>query len=98
MKIAVAGDERTHLTDTVTETLREMGHELKLFGPLAGDDMPWPVVSQKLGGKCCVGRDRIREFFFEFLLSDFDHIRLYFRNGFINMFNADSLPGVLSFP
>ena len=48
MKIAVGSDERRHLTDAVIEMLREMGHELTLFGPLAGDAMPWPAVSQKL--------------------------------------------------
>lgn len=48
MKIAVASDERTHLTDSVIEMLKEMGHDLKLFGPLANDDSPWPVVSQQL--------------------------------------------------
>ncbi len=25
-----------------------MGHEVKLFGRLAGDDMSWPIISQKL--------------------------------------------------
>jgi ribose 5-phosphate isomerase B len=48
MKIAVASDERTHLTDTVVAELKEKGHEVKLFGPLAGKDTPWPVVSQQL--------------------------------------------------
>jgi ribose 5-phosphate isomerase B len=48
MKLAVGSDERTHLTDVVIGLLREMGHEVILFGPLTGDDLPWPVVSQML--------------------------------------------------
>lgn len=48
MKIAVASDERTHLTDVVVERLQELGHELILFGPLAHADVPWPIVSQEL--------------------------------------------------
>jgi ribose 5-phosphate isomerase B len=49
MRIAVASDERTHLTDTVVEELEKRGHEVKLFGPLRGEDTPWPLVSQQLG-------------------------------------------------
>lgn len=48
MKIAVASDEQTHLTEVVIERLKEMGHELTLLGPLAGDDVPWPTVAQQL--------------------------------------------------
>ncbi|MFQ5795494.1 MAG: RpiB/LacA/LacB family sugar-phosphate isomerase, partial [Candidatus Bipolaricaulia bacterium] len=51
MKIAVATDERTHLTDLVVEELKRSGHELKLFGPLTGTDEEgeeWAEVSQKL--------------------------------------------------
>jgi ribose 5-phosphate isomerase B len=48
MKIAVASDERTHLTDVVVEELKKQGHQVKLFGPLIGEDTPWPMVSQQL--------------------------------------------------
>jgi len=48
MKIAVASDERTHLTDVVVEELKKKGHQVKLFGPLIGEDTPWPMVSQQL--------------------------------------------------
>lgn len=48
MKIAVASDERTYLTDVVVKELKERGHEVSLFGPLAGRDVPWPQVSQQL--------------------------------------------------
>jgi len=51
MKIALGSDERTHLTDVVIEDLRQRGHELLLFGPLAeGDpDSDWPLTSSKVG-------------------------------------------------
>jgi ribose 5-phosphate isomerase B len=48
MRIAVGSDERTHLTSTVVEALRERGHEVQLLGPLADEDVPWPIVSQRL--------------------------------------------------
>ena len=48
MRIAVGSDERTHLTDAVIEDLRARGHEIILFGPLAGRDEDWPVVGQAL--------------------------------------------------
>ena len=55
MKIAVASDERTHLTESVIEQLKEMGHELTLFGPLTGDDIPWPIVSRQLAESIASG-------------------------------------------
>ncbi|MBE9174172.1 RpiB/LacA/LacB family sugar-phosphate isomerase [Synechocystis salina LEGE 06155] len=48
MKIAVASDEKCHLTDVVIEHLRDLDHQLMLFGPLAGEIMPWPLVAQQL--------------------------------------------------
>lgn len=48
MKIAVASDERTHLTDFVIEELKKLGHEVTLFGPLKDDDIPWTIASEQL--------------------------------------------------
>jgi ribose 5-phosphate isomerase B len=50
MKIAVSSDEKTALTDALLEELRQRGHELVLFGPLApGDtDVDWPLTSAKV--------------------------------------------------
>ena len=48
MKIAVASDEKTHLTDFVVSELEKRGHELILIGPLAGTDLPWTLASEKL--------------------------------------------------
>jgi ribose 5-phosphate isomerase B len=47
MKIAIGSDERTHLTDTVIEAVKERGHDVTLFGPLAGQDEYWPAVAQE---------------------------------------------------
>jgi ribose 5-phosphate isomerase B len=46
VRIAVSSDERTHLTDVVVEELDKRGHEVKLFGPLCGEDQDWPVVTR----------------------------------------------------
>ncbi len=47
MKIAIGSDERTHLTDTVVEAVKERGHDVTLFGPLAGEGAYWPAVAQE---------------------------------------------------
>jgi ribose 5-phosphate isomerase B len=47
MKIAIGSDERTHLTDTVVKTVKELGHDVVLFGPLAGQEAHWPAVAQE---------------------------------------------------
>jgi ribose 5-phosphate isomerase B len=59
MKIAVASDERTHLTDVVVAELNERGHAVTLFGPLAGREEPWPQVSQQLAE--CVAAGEAQE-------------------------------------
>jgi RpiB/LacA/LacB family sugar-phosphate isomerase len=48
MKIAVASDEKTYLTDFVVAELEKRGHEPVLFGPLAGEELPWTLASEKL--------------------------------------------------
>lgn len=48
MKIAVASDEKTHLTDFVVSELQKQGHELILIGPLADEPLPWTHASEKL--------------------------------------------------
>ena len=55
MKIALASDEKTHLTDFVIEDLNRRGHEVSLFGPPAGDDLPWPLASQVLAEAVAAG-------------------------------------------
>ena len=48
MKIAIGSDERTHLTDVVVTAVRELGHEVILFGPLADQKALWPAVAQQV--------------------------------------------------
>ena len=48
MKIAVASDEKTYLTDFVIEDLKQRGYEVLLYGPLADDALPWTLASEKL--------------------------------------------------
>ena len=48
MRIAVASDEKTHLTDFVVEYLKQHSHEVVLYGPLADDDLPWTLASEQL--------------------------------------------------
>jgi ribose 5-phosphate isomerase B len=57
MKIAIGSDERTHLTDMLTEELRKRGHQLLLYGPLAENDsdVDWPLVSSKVAEAVAAG-------------------------------------------
>ena len=48
MKIAIASDEKTQLTDFVIADLQQRGHELVVLGPLTGDNLPWTLASEKL--------------------------------------------------
>ncbi|HLF25587.1 MAG TPA: RpiB/LacA/LacB family sugar-phosphate isomerase [Anaerolineae bacterium] len=45
MKIAVSADERTHLVDFILDELQKRGHEVKYFGPEAGQEADWPKVT-----------------------------------------------------
>ncbi len=48
MRLAVGSDERTHLTDSVTEELVKRGHKVETFGPLRGDKTLWPEVAAQV--------------------------------------------------
>jgi ribose 5-phosphate isomerase B len=56
MKIAVASDEQTHLTDHVVAAVKRRGHEVRLFGPLTGGDEEWAAVSAQLAEDVAGGR------------------------------------------
>ncbi len=58
MNIAVGSDERTHLTDTVIAELKQRGHNLILFGPLAANDpdADWPLTSSKTAEAVATGQ------------------------------------------
>ncbi|MFM1842477.1 MAG: Ribose 5-phosphate isomerase, partial [Cyanobacteriota bacterium] len=55
MKIAVASDERTPLTDGVVAELNTLGHDVILFGPLKGEPLSWPIAAQQLAEAVAVG-------------------------------------------
>lgn len=46
MIIAIGSDEKTHLTDVVVEEVQNRGHQVKLYGPLIGEEGYWPEVAQ----------------------------------------------------
>jgi ribose 5-phosphate isomerase B len=50
MKIAIGSDERTHLTDVLIAELKQRGHDVQPFGPLAEHDpeQDWPIISSKV--------------------------------------------------
>lgn len=56
MRIAIASDEATTLTDEVGEALRAAGHEVAPLGPLAGGSEEWAEVSAALGREVAEGR------------------------------------------
>ena len=55
MKIAVASDEKTHLTDFVVDYLEKAGHTISLYGPLANNDLPWTLASEQLADAVATG-------------------------------------------
>jgi ribose 5-phosphate isomerase B len=60
MRVALGSDERTPLTDAVTDELRARGHDLTLVGPPGGEDKQWAQVGRELGelvasGSCETG-------------------------------------------
>jgi ribose 5-phosphate isomerase B len=56
MKVAIGSDERTHLTDVVVEEVRKRGHEIELYGPLAGEPEQWPAVAAQVAESVAAGR------------------------------------------
>jgi ribose 5-phosphate isomerase B len=49
MTIAFGSDERTELTVALIDALRRRGHDLILFGAIAGSSDPWPSVGRAVG-------------------------------------------------
>jgi ribose 5-phosphate isomerase B len=48
MRLAVGADESTHLTGAILQRLKETGHKLQRYGPLAGEKAYWPEVAQQV--------------------------------------------------
>ncbi len=56
MKIAIASDERTGLTDWLLETLGGMGHELLVVGPMKDERATWPHVARAVAEAVSSGK------------------------------------------
>ncbi|ABY36291.1 MAG TPA: RpiB/LacA/LacB family sugar-phosphate isomerase [Chloroflexus aurantiacus] len=56
MRIAVGSDERTYMTDALITELKQRGHDVILFGPLAGTSDPWPDVGRAVGEAVATGQ------------------------------------------
>jgi ribose 5-phosphate isomerase B len=48
MRLSIGADEKTHLAEALLQDLRRRGHELTVFGPLAGEKMLWPTVARRV--------------------------------------------------
>lgn len=55
MRIALASDERTNLTDFLAAELRRRGHRVDLVGPPAGEQIEWAVVAERVGLRVASG-------------------------------------------
>ena len=61
MKIAIGSDERTNLTNLLMAELRQRGHEVLAFGPLAEMELEktaetdWPLVSAEVARAVAAG-------------------------------------------
>ncbi|GIW12160.1 MAG: ribose 5-phosphate isomerase B [Dehalococcoidia bacterium] len=56
MKIALASDERTPLTDAVVEELTRRGHQVETWLPALGETLPWAEVGAWVGEQVASGR------------------------------------------
>jgi ribose 5-phosphate isomerase B len=56
MQIALGSDERTVLTDELADALRAAGHQVELFGPLAGGGEEWVAASAATARAVAEGR------------------------------------------
>ncbi len=55
MKIALGSDERLPVTDSVVEELKRRGHDVALVGPLAGEELQWADVAERVGRQVAAG-------------------------------------------
>jgi len=55
MKILVASDEKTNVTDAVLSYLKEKGHEVTAYGALNNDDKQWADIGKEAAEKVVNG-------------------------------------------
>jgi ribose 5-phosphate isomerase B len=56
LKIAVASDEKTDLTDFVVGELKRRGHDVVLIGTAGGEELQWADAGLELGRAVSEGR------------------------------------------
>ena len=56
MRIAAGSDERSELTEALVKELEERGHEVVLYGPVAGqEESDWPLVCGRVAEAVATG-------------------------------------------
>src|ERR687886_1893830 len=56
MRIAAGSDERSELTEALVKELQERGHEVVLYGPVAGqEESDWPLVCGRVAEAVATG-------------------------------------------
>ena len=56
MKLVVASDEKTHLTDFVVDYLKKKGHKVTLLGDLVEKNGKWVEIGQEAAKKVTSGK------------------------------------------
>ena len=56
MKLVVASDEKTHLTDFVVDYLKKKGHKVTLLGDLVEKNGKWVEIGQEAAKKVITGK------------------------------------------
>ena len=55
MRVAIGSDEKTRVTEVVTEYLQNKGFEVEPHGPLTGEPMDWADVARAVGERVASG-------------------------------------------
>jgi ribose 5-phosphate isomerase B len=56
MKLSVGSDMDMHVARVVFDKLREKGHEVVVYGPVAGQKLLWPEVARRVAEDVAAGR------------------------------------------
>ncbi len=56
MKLSVGSDMDMHVARVVFDRLREKGHEVVVYGPVADQKMLWPEVARRVAEDVATGR------------------------------------------
>jgi ribose 5-phosphate isomerase B len=56
MKLSVGSDMNMHVARVVFDRLREKGHEVVVYGPVANQKLLWPEVARRVAEDVAAGR------------------------------------------